>query len=158
TGDAIVRSADHRTAAIWRALLQYPAASIWVESNGEVSGGQAPPGTIDDAIVVQDSRENFTVHAALPRADALVDWRRAAWQRGLSLLVASIAFLLLSAFLARALRQRAAAEREAVKEREGAAELARYKIQLEETVLLRKGELKASNERLERELAERRVI
>src|SRR5690606_22428677 len=31
-------------------------------------------------------------------------------------------------------------------------------IQLEETVLLRTGELKASNERLERELAERRVI
>jgi diguanylate cyclase (GGDEF)-like protein/PAS domain S-box-containing protein len=158
TGDAVIQSADHRTAAIWRALLQYPTASIWVESGGLVTGGQAPPEAMEDALVVEVSRANFSVHAALPRVDALVDWHRMAWQRGITLLVASVIFMLLSAFLVRALRQRAVAERETVKERESAAELARFKVLLEETVVVRTGELKESNELLERELVERKVV
>lgn len=157
TGDAMIQSADTRMAAIWRALLQYPTASIWVETDDVISGGDAPPGAIDDAIVVQDARENFTVHAALPRADALVEWRQSAWQRGLASLVASVVFLLLSTFLIRALKQRTLAEQEAGKQRERASELARYKTQLEETVIVRTGELKESNELLEGELIERKA-
>jgi diguanylate cyclase (GGDEF)-like protein/PAS domain S-box-containing protein len=157
TGDAIVRSADHRTAAIWRALLQYPTASIWVESDGVISGGQEPLETTADAIVVQDSRENFTVHAALPRADALTDWQRSAWQRGIVLLLASVVFIILSMFLVRALKHRTVAEQEAVKQRERATELARYKEQLEATVAVRTGELKESNDLLGKELIERKA-
>lgn len=157
TGDAIVRSANHRTAAIWRALLQYPTASIWVESGGEITGGQEPVEPIVDAIIVQDSRENFTVQAALPRADALADWQRTAWQRAIVLVLASIVFLILSAFLGRALKQRTVAEQEAVKQRERATELARYKEQLEATVAARTAELKDSNDRLARELIDRKA-
>jgi hypothetical protein len=93
TGEAMIQSADTRMAAIWRALLQYPTASIWVETDGVISGGDAPLAAIDDAIVVQEARENFTVHAALPRADALVEWRRSAWQRGLAALIASVVII-----------------------------------------------------------------
>lgn len=157
TGDAIVRSADHRAAAIWRALLQYPTASIWIVSDAEVTGGTPPVDSAEDAIVVEDSRAGFTVHAALPRADALVDWQRSAWKLGIALLLASSAFILLSTFLIRALRQRTDAEQEAVKQSERAAALARYQTQLEETVAARTGELKESNELLENELVVRKA-
>jgi len=157
TGEAIVRSADHRTAAIWRALLQYPTASIWVESGGEISGGQQPADPVADAIVVQDNRETFTVHAALPRADALADWQRTAWQRAIALVLASIVFLVLSVFLVRTLKQRTVAEQEMVKQRERAMELARYKEQLEATVAARTAELKESNDLLARELIDRKA-
>jgi diguanylate cyclase (GGDEF)-like protein/PAS domain S-box-containing protein len=155
TGDAIVRSADHRTAAIWRALLQYPSASIWVESDGEISGGQAPPEDIRDAIVVQDARENFTVNAALPEADALAEWQRSAWRRAIVLLAASAIFMVLSALLIRALKERSRAEQDAVKQGERAAALTLYKAQLEHTVAQRTEELSDSNEMLEKELVER---
>jgi diguanylate cyclase (GGDEF)-like protein/PAS domain S-box-containing protein len=157
TGDAIVRTSDHRTAAIWRALLQYPTASIWVESDGVLTGGQEPADEIVNAIVVQDSRENFTVHAALPRADALADWERNARQRAIVLVLASIVFLILSAFLVRALKQRTVAEQEAVKQRDRATELARYKEQLEATVAARTAELKESNHLLAQELIDRKA-
>ncbi|MEX2494704.1 MAG: EAL domain-containing protein [Woeseia sp.] len=157
TGEAIVRSSEHRTAAIWRALLQYPTASIWVEADGALIGGQEPPQEITDAIVVQDPRESFTVHAALPEADALVDWHRSVWQRGVVLLIASTVFLILSTFLIRALKQRALAEQDAVKQRERATALGRYKEQLEQTVLRRTAELNQSKERLEQELIERKA-
>ncbi|MDP9199485.1 MAG: EAL domain-containing protein, partial [Pseudomonadota bacterium] len=140
-----------------RALLQYPTASIWVEADGVISGGDAPPGAVDDAIVVQEARANFTVHAALPRADALVEWRQSAWQRGLAALAASVVFLLLSTLLIRALKQRTVAEQEAGKERERASQLARFKTQLEDTVIVRTEELRESNELLEGELIERKV-
>jgi hypothetical protein len=158
TGEAMIQSADTRMAAIWRALLQYPTASIWVETDGVISGGDAPLAAIDDAIVVQEARENFTVHAALPRADALVEWRRSAWQRGLAALIASVVFLLLSMFLIRALKQRTVAVQEAGKQRERATALARFKAQLEDTVIVRTEELRESNELLEGELIERKAV
>src|SRR5580692_10284997 len=42
-----------RTAAIWRALLQYPSASIWVEEHGALSAGQMPLGDRAAMIVVE---------------------------------------------------------------------------------------------------------
>src|SRR5919108_3948131 len=62
TGEAIVKSSEQRTAAIWRALLQYPTASIWVESDGVVAGGQPPADAIDDSIVTDEIRDGFSVH------------------------------------------------------------------------------------------------
>lgn len=157
TGDAIVRSAEKRTEAIWRALLQYPSASVWVESDGEITGGQPPPEELAAAITVQDSRGNFTVSAALPRADALAEWQRSVWRRAAILLVVSLAFLVLSVFLIRALKQRALAEQDAVKQRERAAALDRYKARLEKTVAVRTEELRDSNEQLGKELVERKA-
>jgi diguanylate cyclase (GGDEF)-like protein/PAS domain S-box-containing protein len=157
TGDAIVKSSEHRTAAIWRALLQYPSASIWFESNGEISGGQPPAGSIEDSIVADEARATFSVHAALPKADALVEWQRTARQRAIILIVATVAFLLLTAFLTRALRQRAVAEQEAVAERERSGQLAEYKVKLEETVAQRTGELRHTNALLKTELFERKA-
>lgn len=157
TGDAVIRSADHRTAAIWRALLQYPAASIWVESDGEITGGQAPPEELEDAIVVQDARENFTVNAALPEAEALAEWQRSAWQRAVVLLIATIVFLVLSTFLIRALKERATAEQDAVKQRERSAALSRYKTELEKTVAERTEALSEANGQLGKELVERKA-
>ncbi|MEA3172953.1 MAG: hypothetical protein QOF42_364, partial [Gammaproteobacteria bacterium] len=38
-GDVAARGTESRSAAIWRALLQYPTASIWIEKDGAVSAG-----------------------------------------------------------------------------------------------------------------------
>jgi diguanylate cyclase (GGDEF)-like protein/PAS domain S-box-containing protein len=157
TGDAMIKSADTRMAAIWRALLQYPTANIWVETDGAISGGEPPPEAIDNAIVVQETRGNVTVHAALSQADALVEWKRSALQRGIVSLVASIIFLVVSTLLIRALKQRSVAEQEAGKQRDRASELARYKAQLEETVIVRTEELNESNALLQNELIERKA-
>jgi diguanylate cyclase (GGDEF)-like protein/PAS domain S-box-containing protein len=157
SGDTIVRGSEQRTAAIWRALLQYPSASVWVESNGAFSGGQPPLEDLGSSVVVEETRTNFSVHAALPRIDALADWQRALRQRAVILLGATVAFILLTGFLIRALQQRALAEQEALAERERGAELARYKLQLEATVALRTGELKRSNDLLEKELVDRKA-
>ncbi|HLF11915.1 MAG TPA: PAS domain-containing protein, partial [Gammaproteobacteria bacterium] len=157
TGELVLSSSENRTAAIWRALLQYPTASIWVETDGTVSGGQAPAGDVGSAIVVREDRGHFSVSAALPEADALTEWRRTAWQRVGILTVASIAFLLLTRLLVRALRQRAAAEQQAGAAQERGAQLAVYKTELENTVTLRTKELKESYERLEKELIERKT-
>ena len=108
--EAAARGNDARNAVIWRALLQYPTASIWVETHGTVTGGQPPPGDLSRSLLIEDARTDFTVHGALPLADVLKDWYRAIWQRSAMLLGVSVAFLLLTHFLRRALRERAAAE------------------------------------------------
>ncbi|QIB64843.1 bifunctional diguanylate cyclase/phosphodiesterase [Kineobactrum salinum] len=146
---------DSRTDAIWRALLQYPAASIWVTSEGEVLGGMpAAPDT--DMIKVEEARAGFTVHAALPRAEALADWQQALRQRIIITAVISLAFLILTYFLTRALKQRATIEREAARMHERNEQLTRYRQELEDTVTLRTSELSTANERLEQELRERK--
>jgi hypothetical protein len=103
---------DSRSAAIWRALLRYPTASIWVDEAGIVTAGQGPDGGLAFYLVMEDARASFTVHAALPRADAIAEWRSSAWLRGGALLAASLGFLILPRFLVRALQQRSSAERE----------------------------------------------
>ena len=62
---------DSRSAAIWRALLRYPTASIWVDEAGIVTAGEAPDGDLASYLVIEDARAGFTVHVALPRADAI---------------------------------------------------------------------------------------
>jgi diguanylate cyclase (GGDEF)-like protein/PAS domain S-box-containing protein len=156
-GDVAARGSESRSAAIWRALLQYPTASIWVEKDGAVSAGQPPTGSLARYLVIDEVRANFAVHAALPRVDALAEWRRSAWQRGVALLVVSIGFLVLTRFLVRALQQRALAEREAAGAQERVTQLAHYKTQLEQTVAERTGELKDANRNLEKELVERKA-
>lgn len=122
-----------------------------------ITGGQALEGPDDDWIVVSEQRERFSVHAALPRADAMADWQRTAWERTAVLAVATIGFLALTGFLTRALRQRAAAERDAAAAEERSARLTEYKAKLEETVAQRTGELREANERLNTELVERKA-
>jgi diguanylate cyclase (GGDEF)-like protein/PAS domain S-box-containing protein len=146
-----------RTAAIWRALLQYPTASIWVESDGVVSAGQAPGGDVSAFIVTSDARTRFTVHAALPRADVLVEWRSAAWREAAVLALFTVAFLILARLLSDALRRRAAAERETAAAEERATQLALYRAQLEATVAQRTSELSDANSRLNTELVERKA-
>jgi diguanylate cyclase (GGDEF)-like protein/PAS domain S-box-containing protein len=155
TGDVALRGSESRSAAIWRALLQYPTASIWVDKDGVVSAGQPPAGDFAQFLLINDARPGFAVHAALPRADALADWRRSAWQRAAALVVVSLGFLILARFLVRALQQRASAEREAAGAQERVTQLAHYKTQLEQTVTERTGELKDANQHLEKELMER---
>jgi hypothetical protein len=101
-----------RTAAIWRALLQYPSASIWVENHGLLSAGRPPQGDRAAMILVEEHRGEWAVHAALPRKDALADWQRGAWQRGIVTALISLAFLTVTGYLSRALRARSDAERD----------------------------------------------
>jgi hypothetical protein len=108
TGDVALRGSESRSAAVWRALLQYPTASIWVEKNGVVSAGQLPASDLAQFLLINDARPGFAVHAALPRVDALADWRRSAGQRGVALCIVSLGFLILARFLVRALQQRVA--------------------------------------------------
>ncbi len=150
-------SSEQRTAAIWRALLQYPTASIWVESNGTVIAGQPPAADLADAIVAREDRANFSVFAALPQADALTDWRATVRERAVILTLASVAFLLLTYGLVRALRQRASAEQAVAAARERAEQLAAHKAELEQTVAERTHDLALSNEQLERELVDRKA-
>lgn len=145
------------TAAIWRALLQYPTANIWVESDGVITAGQAPGGDLSAFILADEARATFTVHAALPKSDVLAEWRQSAWQRGAILGLFTVAFLVLAKLLADALRRRAAAEREAAAADERAAQLAHYQVQLEETVAQRTLELKDANGQLHTELVERKA-
>lgn len=146
-----------RTAAIWRALLQYPTASIWVVSEGTVTAGQAPGGDLDKFIVASDARAQFTVHAALPKIDILAEWRQGAWREASILGIFTVAFLVLAKLLADALHRRAAAEREAATADERATQLARYQAELEVTVAQRTLELKDANEHLQTELIERKA-
>jgi hypothetical protein len=95
---------DSRSAAIWRALLRYPTASIWVDEATVVTAGQAPTGDLASYLIIEDVRSGFTVHVALPRADALAEWRRSAWLRAAAVVAVSFGFLLLSRFLVRALQ------------------------------------------------------
>jgi diguanylate cyclase (GGDEF)-like protein/PAS domain S-box-containing protein len=146
-----------RAAAIWRALLQYPAASIWVETRGVVSAGLPPEAGLGPVISATETRGDFSVHAVLPEAEALTDWRRSAWWRGTALVLAGAAFLVLTEFLARALRLRAAADREAAKAQERVSQLALHRVQLEQTVTQRTLELKEANANLGVELVERKA-
>jgi diguanylate cyclase (GGDEF)-like protein/PAS domain S-box-containing protein len=157
SAEVALRGGDARSAAIWRALLAYPSASIWVDAAGVISGGAAPSGNLSDYILVDDTRTNFSVHAALPRKDALADWRGALWQGAIVLVAITAGFLALASSLSRALRERAAAQSEAAAARERATQLAIYRAELEETVAQRTGELKQANGLLEKELIERKV-
>jgi diguanylate cyclase (GGDEF)-like protein/PAS domain S-box-containing protein len=103
-------ASSDRAAAIWRALLQYPAASIWVETHGVVTAGQPPEDNSGPAVSAVENRGDFAVHAIVPEHEALTDWRQSAWWRAAALLLAGIAFLAITEFLARALRRAAAAE------------------------------------------------
>ena len=144
-----------RSAAIWRALLEYPTANIWVDKDDITVTGMPPQGGQGRYIIVKEIRGWTTVNMALPEADVLADWRSSAWQRAIVLAVITIAFLLLTSFLVRSLRQRAEAEHEAAIAKERAAQLAAYKKQLEETVALRTDELRIANRSLGKELVER---
>lgn len=157
TGEVSLRSSESRSAAIWRALLQYPTASIWVEADGVVTAGQPPALALDTLVQVEDARQNFTVHAALPLTDALAGWRTSAWQRTGALLFVSLGFLLLARFLVKALQRRAVAERETAAAQERITQLAVYRAQLERTVAERTSEIKETNLRLETELVERKA-
>ena len=157
TATASQNAGDSRSAAIWRALLRYPTASIWVDEAGIVTAGQAPGGDLVSYLVIEDARAGFTVHAALPRADAIAEWRRSAWLRGGALLAVSLGFLILSRFLVRALQQRSSAEREVEAAQERVSQLASYKAQLEQTVAERTAELNGANDHLESELIERKA-
>ncbi|HTB90976.1 MAG TPA: EAL domain-containing protein [Steroidobacteraceae bacterium] len=148
---------DSRSAAIWRALLRYPTASIWVDEAGVVTAGEAPDGDLASFLVIEDARVGFTVHAALPRADAIAEWRRSAWLRSGALIAVSFGFLILSRFLVRALQQRTSAEREVEAAQERVGQLAAYKAQLEQTVAERTAELHGANTHLEAELIERQA-
>jgi diguanylate cyclase (GGDEF)-like protein/PAS domain S-box-containing protein len=150
-------ASSDRAAAIWRALLLYPEASIWVETRGAVSAGQPPQAELGPVISAAESRGDFAVHAVLPEAGALADWRKSAWWRGTALILVGLAFLVLTEFLARALRQRATADREAAQARERVTQLAIHRAKLEQTVTQRTAELKDANAHLETELTERKA-
>jgi diguanylate cyclase (GGDEF)-like protein/PAS domain S-box-containing protein len=152
-----VGGGEQRTAAIWRALLQYPTASIWVETDGVPTDGKPPDGDLAGAVVVREERDGFSVIAAMPEADALGAWRKSVWERGAALLVASIAFLVLTRILTRAMRKRAVAEQQALAADERAAQLMIHKAELEAKVAMRTRELSQSNELLGRELVERKA-
>ena len=146
---------SNRTAAVWRVLLQYPTADIWIENNGAIISGELPAASGGPYIFVQEDRANSTVHIALSEADVLADWRSTAEWRGGIVAAVSLAFLLMTYFLLRALRQRSVVERKALLAQERAAQLVLYQGQLEETVGQRTSELTVAKGRLEEELAER---
>ena len=146
-----------RTAAIWRALLQYPTASIWVEAKGRIVDGQPPAGTRGPYIFVEEKRSDFAVHAALPEADALESWRwESTWGSGL-LAAISLAFLLLTQLLARAIRRRNAAENDAALAQDRASQLTAFQTELQQTVTQRTQELREANARMVVDLHERRI-
>jgi signal transduction histidine kinase len=101
---------DQQSAVVWNALLNYPTASIWVESNGMLISGQPSKTDPKELIVAETIREHFSVHATIPKADVLTDWHRQLWQRCVVLILISLVFVVLTRFLARALKQRAIAE------------------------------------------------
>src|ERR1700721_950377 len=111
--EGALRGSASRSAAIWRALLQYPTASLWVDKDGVATAGQPPAGDLTRFLVVDEVRPGFAVHAALPRVDALAAWQQRALLSAAGMTVVSIGFLVLTWLLVRALRQRADAEREA---------------------------------------------
>ena len=149
------RHMEERTTAIWRALLRYPTASIWVDVNGQVVDGQAPTGDRAPYIFIDENRPTFSIHAALPEADALENWRlEAQWGGGL-LAAVTLAFLLLTHFLARELAQRTAAEQQIMLAQERTNQLTAFQGELQATVDRRTRDLQSANARLETELKER---
>ncbi len=145
-----------RTDALWRALLQYPAASIWVESDGKVTGG-LPATDLAGSLLVEEAREDFVVYAALPEQEALAAWRQDRSQRYWSLALVSMVLLGLTHLLVLAIRRRTEAERESAAAEERNQQLELYREKLERTVEERTGELADANLRLGEELKERRA-
>jgi diguanylate cyclase (GGDEF)-like protein/PAS domain S-box-containing protein len=157
-GQSSATGNERRTSAIWRALIQYPAASIWIETGGAITAGQRPAGSLASYLTVDETRANITVHAAIPLSDVYEKWRQATEVEGGILFVVSIAFFLLAIFLSHAMRQRTVAEREAAASEERAKQLAQHRAVLEETVAQRTVELKDANGLLQKELVERRAV
>lgn len=155
--NAAAQTNASRTAAFWHALMQYPTASFWVESRGRAVAGQPPVAGSGPSIVAQDTRGAFTVRAALPEEDALAEWKHATWESVAALAAVSLVFLILTGYLSKVLRQRAAAEREAAAAAEHATQFALYRTQLEQTVARRTEELAQANSHLSTELVERRA-
>lgn len=146
---------SERTAAIWRALLRYPTANIWVEENGKIVDGQPPSGQRAPYIFVDDDRQTFSVHAALPEADALESWRDGAIWGGGVLATVSLAILLLTRILTRALRQRTLAEQQTLLAQERTSQLTAFQAELQDTVKKRTEDLRNANDKLETELHDR---
>jgi diguanylate cyclase (GGDEF)-like protein/PAS domain S-box-containing protein len=146
-----------RTAAFRHASLRYPTAGFWVDSHGQIVAGHVPAGNVP-SVLAEDARGAFSVHASLPEADALVDWKHALWLSVVALASASLLFLVLTRSLASALRARATAAREAEASVVLAEQLVQYRTQLEETVARRTEELGEANSHLETELIERRSV
>lgn len=151
-----LEGSDARTDALWRALLQYPAASIWVESQGAVTGG-LPAADLAGSLLVEEARKDFVVYAALPEQEALATWHQVRGQRYGSLALVSIVLLALTHLLVRAIRRRTEAERESAAAEERNQQLQLYRERLERTVEERTGELADANLRLGEELKERRA-
>jgi diguanylate cyclase (GGDEF)-like protein/PAS domain S-box-containing protein len=122
-----------RAAAIWRALLQYPSASIWVEKQGAVIAGEVPAASSAPQLLVDEIREGFAVHMSMSEADALLEWQRDTKSAVIALLVLSAGFLILTKLLSRTMRERGDTQRDALVAQERA------------------------NERLESELVERKA-
>jgi diguanylate cyclase (GGDEF)-like protein/PAS domain S-box-containing protein len=156
---AKVASADEATAtragALWRALLQYPTANIWVEQDGAVAAGESAESGRGPYIFVEESRGSSKVHAALPVSDVLAEWRSAMWWRAGMLTTLSIVLVLMTHFLLRALHQRSAMEQKALITQERSTQLVVYQTQLEERVAARTNELRDANAHLAEELLER---
>jgi diguanylate cyclase (GGDEF)-like protein/PAS domain S-box-containing protein len=154
--DLQLEGSQARTDALWHALLQYPAASIWVESDGEVTGG-LPAAELAGSLLVEEAREKFVVYAALPEQEAMADWRQVRRQRYWSLALVSIVLLGLTHLLVLAIRRRTEAERESAAAEERNQQLELYREKLEHTVEERTGELADANLRLGDELKERKA-
>jgi diguanylate cyclase (GGDEF)-like protein/PAS domain S-box-containing protein len=148
---------EERTNAIWRALLQYPTASIWVESSGRIVDGQPPTNESGSYIFVKEQRADFVVHAALPEADVLAEWQRETRWAGAALSAATLAFLLMTQFLSRAIRRRNEAETSAELERGRVSQLSGFQVELAKTVGERTRELRQVNATLQTELHERQA-
>lgn len=156
-GELSEEGTESRNDAFWQAMLQYPAASIWVESeDGTITSG-LPADDLNATILVEEQRSGFSVFAALPEEEALSSWYQTRRERIAILLVATAAFLIFTQFLVRALRQRTNAERNAAREQERNRQLEQYREQLEQTVNERTGELADANTRLADELKERKT-
>lgn len=146
-----------RTQAIWNAFLQYPTSAFWVIDNGKIVDGHPPNNERAPYIFVAETRGTLTVHAALPQADALASWQwELMWGSGL-LAAATLAFLFLTHLLARTLRQRGNAEKQAALAEDRASQLTAFQLELQQTVTERTQDLREANSRLETELHERRV-
>ena len=125
-----LEGSDARTDALWRALLQYPAASIWVESQGAVTGG-LPAADLAGSLLVEEARRDFVVYAALPEQEALAGWHEVRRQRYGSLALVSIVLLGLTHILVQAIRRRTRAERESAAAEERNQQLELYRERLE---------------------------
>jgi diguanylate cyclase (GGDEF)-like protein/PAS domain S-box-containing protein len=148
---------EERTSAIWRALLQYPTASIWVEASGRIIDGQPSTGELGPYIFVKEERPDFIVRAALPEADVLADWRWEARWAGAALSAITLAFLIMTQILTRAIRRRSEAETDAELERGRVSQLSGFQVELAKTVAERTRELRETNTALQTELHERQA-